>query len=50
MNNNEQQFAFERSKKNESMMDVELMNLRNAGVFSNNSMLDNKEIEIMYDY
>ena len=31
------------------MMDVELINLRNAAAFSNNSMLDNKEIEIMYD-
>ena len=30
-------------------MDVELMKLGNAGLFSNDSMLDNKEIEIVYD-
>ena len=48
MDNNEQQFVFDRSKKNESMMNIELMKLENP-VFSNNSMIDNKEIEIMYD-
>ena len=31
------------------MMDVELMKPGNAGLFSNDSMLDNKEIVIVYD-